>query len=269
MGEEKSANSANSYGVDMNWYADSGATDYVTGELHKLTMKDNYNGSDQIYTANRSGMYIKHIGQSIIRTPLHVPQASKNLAYVHHIAFDNNVFFSLHPHVFFIKDRESRKTLLHSKARGGLYPLPCNMTSTSDKHVLISSKNSTTQLHARLGHLSSSTIRFMLSKNNLPFSSDLSHESICDACQQEKSHQLPYPKSSSVSKSPLELVFSDVWGPACNSIRRNKYNYVSFIDDFSTFTWIYLLKHKSEVFQKFKEFQSLVELLFKKKILSI
>jgi hypothetical protein len=143
------------------------------------------------------------------------------------------------------------------------------MTSTSDKHVLISSKNSTTQLHARLGHLSSSTIRFMLSKNNLPFSSDLSHESICDACQQEKSHQLPYPKSSSVSKSPLELVFSDVWGPACNSIRRNKYNYVSFIDDFSTFTWIYLLKHKSEVFQKFKEFQSLVELLFKKKILSI
>jgi hypothetical protein len=88
MGEEKSANSANSYGVDMNWYADSGATDYVTGELHKLTMKDNYNGSDQIYTANRSGMYIKHIGQSIIRTPLcdlklnnvlHVPQASKTL----------------------------------------------------------------------------------------------------------------------------------------------------------------------------------------------
>jgi hypothetical protein len=29
-----------------------------------------------------------------------------------------------------------------------------------------------------------------------------------------KSHQLPYPKSTSVSTSPLELVFSDVWGPA-------------------------------------------------------
>jgi hypothetical protein len=49
---------------------DSGATDLVIGELDKLIMKDNYSGSDQIYMANGSGMYIKHIGQSIIRTPL-------------------------------------------------------------------------------------------------------------------------------------------------------------------------------------------------------
>jgi hypothetical protein len=67
---------------------------------------------------------------------------------------------------------------------------------------------------------------------------------------------------------PLELVFSDVWGPTCESVGRNKY-YVSFIDDFSKFTWIYLLKHKSDVFQKFKEFQTLVEWLFDKKILAI
>jgi hypothetical protein len=37
---------------------------------------------------------------------------------------------------------------------------------------------------------------------------------------------------------------------------------VSFIDDYSKFTWIYLLKFKSEVFQKFQEFQTLVERLF-------
>jgi hypothetical protein len=81
---------------------------------------------------------------------------------------------------------------------------------------------------------------------------------VCDACQQTKSHQLPYPKSDSVSKSLLELVFSDVWGPARDSIGRNKY-YVSFINDFSKLTWIYLLKNKFKVFQKFKEFQVLVE----------
>jgi hypothetical protein len=56
-----------------------------------------------------------------------------------------------------------------------------------------------------------------------------------------------------------------VWGPACVSIGRNKY-YVSFIDDFSKFTWIYLLNHKSEVFQKF---QNLFEWLFDRKILAI
>jgi histone deacetylase 1/2 len=37
---------------------------------------------------------------------------------------------------------------------------------------------------------------------------------------------------------------------------------VSFIDDYSKFTWIYLLKYKYEVFHKFQEFQTLVERLF-------
>jgi hypothetical protein len=64
-------------------------------------------------------------------------------------------------------------------------------------------------------------------------------------------------QSHHVSIAPLELTFSDVWGPAYNSIGRDNY-YVSFIDDFNKFTWINLLKHKYEVFQKFQEFQNLV-----------
>jgi hypothetical protein len=75
-------------------------------------------------------------------------------------------------------------------------------------------------------------------------------------------------KSTSVSSSPLELVFSDVWGPAPTSVGRFQY-YVSFIDDYSKFTWIYLLRHKSDVFQCFREFQNLVERQFDKKILAL
>jgi histone deacetylase 1/2 len=44
---------------------------------------------------------------------------------------------------------------------------------------------------------------------------------------------------------------------------------VSFIDDFSKYTWIYLIKHKSDVFQDFKNFQNLVERKFDKKIISM
>jgi hypothetical protein len=107
---EKSTNSAayspQSYGVDTNWYADSGATDHVTNELDKLAVRDTYTGGDQIYIAGGLGMHIAHVGNSIIRTPscnlkltnvLHVPQASKNLASIHRITSDNNVFFELHP----------------------------------------------------------------------------------------------------------------------------------------------------------------------------
>jgi histone deacetylase 1/2 len=81
---------------------------------------------------------------------------------------------------------------------------------------------------------------------------------VCDPCQQAKSHQLPYPISTSVSTAPLQLVFSDVWGPAPTSVGRHDY-YVSFIDGYSNFTWIYLLKKKSDALAAFVNFQKLVE----------
>src|SRR4051812_39649746 len=83
-----------------------------------------------------------------------------------------------------------------------------------------------------------------------------------------KSHQLPYPTSTSISTSPLQLVFSDVWGPAPTSVGRHSY-YVSFIDDYSKYTWIYLLKKRSDVFQVFHNFQALVECKFNSKMVAL
>jgi hypothetical protein len=91
---------------------------------------------------------------------------------------------------------------------------------------------------------------------------------MCGPCQRGKSHQLPYPKSTSVSHHPLELVFSDVWGPAPESVGRYKF-YVSFVEDYNKFTWISLIKFKFEVIQKFYEFQSLIEGIFNRKILVV
>jgi hypothetical protein len=259
MGEEKSVNTTQSYGVDLNWYADSGATDHMTRELDNLAINDSYHGGDQIYTTSGSSMHIKHISRSIIHTPyhdlhlnnfLHVPQYSKSLASIHRVASYNNVFFKLHPDVFFIKDRESRRTLLKSRSEGGLYPLPCTTSpSVPVKQVFGSNKTPQSRWHSRSGHPSTSIVRFVLSKKILPFVNDVSLDHVCDACQQAKSHQRSYPKSFSTSKAPLELIFSNVWDLACVSIGNNKY-YVSFIYDYNKFTWTYLLKHKSDVFQK-------------------
>ena len=80
---------------------------------------------------------------------------------------------------------------------------------------------------------------------------------MCDSCQLAKSHQLPYPISTNVSTVHLEQVLSDVWGPALVPIGKHSY-YVSFIDDFSKFTWIYLLKKHSNVYQVLLNFQQLV-----------
>ena len=59
-----------------------------------------------------------------------------------------------------------------------------------------------------------------------------------------------------------------MWGPAPQSVGRYQY-YVSFIDNFSKFTWIYLLRNRSEVFQVFLNFQQHVERLFNRKIITM
>jgi hypothetical protein len=239
------------YNVDTNWYTDTGATDHITSELDKLAVREKYHGADQIHTASGSGMPI--IGQSTIHTPdrnlqlcdiLHVLSTKKNLVSVHKLACDNNVFLEFHPNFFLIKDRDTKATLLEGPCRKGLYPLP---PMTGAKQAFGVNKVSFDRWHSRLGHTSISIVEKVLRTYKLPYVVDSNKDSLCDACQQAKSHQLPYPKSTSISSHPLELVFSDVWGPAPDSVGRYKY-YVSFIDDFSKFTWIYLLKFESEVF---------------------
>jgi hypothetical protein len=50
-----------------------------------------------------------------------------------------------------------------------------------------------------------------------------------------------------------------VFGPLLVPSLRKYVYYVSFIDDFSRNTWMYFLKKKFEVFDRFKEFKALVE----------
>ncbi|XP_044318111.1 uncharacterized protein [Triticum aestivum] len=60
--EEKGVNMVtDSYGVDTNWYADTGATNHITGELDKLTIRDKYCEGGQVHTASGSDMDITHV----------------------------------------------------------------------------------------------------------------------------------------------------------------------------------------------------------------
>jgi hypothetical protein len=109
--KDKAAHIA-SYGVDTNWYTDSGATNHITGKFSKLSTHDKYTGRDHVHTANDTGMKISHIGHSMLHTPssslhlnniLHVPHTSKNLLFVHKLTIDNNVFIELHPFLFLLR----------------------------------------------------------------------------------------------------------------------------------------------------------------------
>jgi hypothetical protein len=57
----------------------------------------------------------------------------------------------------------------------------------------------------------------------------------------------------------LELVHTDLWGPApVASLGGSRY-YITFIDDSSRKVWVYFLKNKSDVFETFKKWKAMVE----------
>jgi hypothetical protein len=81
----------------------------------------------------------------------------------------------------------------------------------------------------------------------------------CEHCIYGKQSLVRFPSGVTREKWILELVHSDVFGPVSVPSLGGSMYYVSFIDDFSRKTWIYFLRKKSKVFEKFKEFKSLVE----------
>jgi hypothetical protein len=77
-----------------------------------------------------------------------------------------------------------------------------------------------------------------------------------------------FPKVSQRLSGTFRIIIFGCMAPAPTSGGKHNY-YVSFIDDFSKFTWIYLLQHKFEAFQKLHDFQAHVERLFDRKVLAM
>lgn len=113
------------------------------------------------------------------------------------------------------------------------------------------------------GITASQILHHALKTNNISFTGTFSK---CHNCLLNKSPKLPFSRSNISSSYPLEIVQSDVWGPApFNSIDGFRY-YVIFIDHFSKYVWFYPMKLKSDVSLFFPIFKNLVEKQFTTKI---
>lgn len=115
-------------------------------------------------------------------------------------------------------------------------------------------------LHERMGHVNKRTIREMTEKGvvqGIKLSSKT--DFFCEPCQLGKSHRLPFKQKEAVKGTkPGEFFHTDVGGPmSVESLGGAKF-YVIFKDDASEFRHIYFIKHKSDVYEKFKDFEKMV-----------
>jgi hypothetical protein len=73
---------------------------------------------------------------------------------------------------------------------------------------------------------------------------------------------LPIPSAGSRATNSFEIIHSAVWGISPVISHANYRYFVTFIDYYSRYTWVYFLRHKSEVFSMFKLFLALVNTIF-------
>ena len=88
----------------------------------------------------------------------------------------------------------------------------------------------------------------------------------CEPCLMGKMTRTPFSGTMEQTTNLLEIIHTDVCGPMSVDARDGYRYFLAFTDDLSIYVYIYLMKHKSETFEKFKEFQSKVENHHNKKI---
>ena len=96
----------------------------------------------------------------------------------------------------------------------------------------------------------------------------LDYESLdaCEPCLMGKMAKTPFSRTMKQATDLLEIIHTDVCGPMSVEARGEYRYFLTFTDDLSRYGYIYLMKHKSETFEKFKGFQSEVENHRNKKI---
>ena len=63
---------------------------------------------------------------------------------------------------------------------------------------------------------------------------------------------MPFKDLTTIYNSPLQLIYIDSWGPAPILFSTGACYYISFLDDFSKYTWLYVLHSKYQAFSIFK-----------------
>ena len=238
------------------WVVDSGASNHMSNKLTNLYNFRPCSSSTFVSVADGKDVPVqgkgktKLVSKTIESEVLYVPSFPVQLLSVQQLTSTLNcdVLFTSDKVLF--QDRITKKTIGEGFQLHGLFYFSSDDRLCKGFQASFSSTNKHSLWHQRLGHPSESV--FNKIHPSLPKGTDG-----CDICHYSKSTRLPFNLSLSKSSEMFELVHSDVWGPFSLSIDGFKY-FVTFIDDFSKVTWVYLLKSKSEVFECFKDFHRLV-----------
>ena len=251
--------------ADDTWIVDSGATDHMSGNRGLFKTLRLCPENLRVKVANGVVTKVAGIGSVLlteyleVHNVLFVPALTCNLISVSKLIKGKRCRVIFDESGCTFQDLNSRRTIGNSKEWDGLYYLEgSNRRKRQANKALVSSHSNNEDVllwHQRLGHPSFDYMKHLFpslfNKNSVPFS--------CETCQLAKQKRSTYPQLSYKPTTPFTIIHSDIWGPAKTKTQANARWFVTFIDDHTRTTWVYLMKEKSEVNQIFQSFYSYVK----------
>ncbi|KAH9726106.1 hypothetical protein KPL70_008133 [Citrus sinensis] len=245
---------------DNAWWIDSGATKHVCKDRSLFKSYKAMDDGSVLYMGNSSTAIVKGkgnvqleftSGKTLTLTDVyHVPEVRKNLVsgsllnkFGFKLVFESNKFI-LSKGGTFVGKRYMYE---------GMFKLNINNMNVSSAYMV----DSLSLWHNRLGHVNVRRLHDMANLELIPKHENDMHEK-CKVCAQTKITRSPFPKIEKTS-SLLHLIRSDVCDMHSNPSKGGKKYFVTFIDDFSKYCYVYLLHSKDQVLEKFKTYKNEVE----------
>ncbi|MCO5588517.1 hypothetical protein L7F22_042474 [Adiantum nelumboides] len=258
----------------MIWYFDSGASRHITSRKDLFCSLDAAPAGKKVTCANNASYPIKGVGKILITISdssdlclpdvLYVLGIKKNLLSVSSLA-KNGLRVIFEDDRCIVRDRENGYPLITTGTlENGLFVL-----DRYEKQIHTCIAETKTQAmqdaelwHARFGHVGYGSLMTLQCHNMVHDLSllEMPPRHVCEGCVLGKMHRFAFSQDGSVRTTrKLQLVHSDVCGPMRTPSMGNSLYFVTFIDDFSRFCWVYPLKEKSDVFAVFQHYVSMVE----------
>ena len=266
---EKASLATNANGPE--WVLDSGASRHVAG---KSCVFESYNKhppthKGTIQTADGSKQPVVGVGtvkctsNISLSSVLHVPAFPVNLVSFSALIDQIDCRVILDKFGCEIQERQSRQMVGTGTRRRGLWYMDQEVQPDLVCAATMEDKEKQAMIHhCRMGHVSFDKMSRIfpdvmcgIGKGKLT----------CDACEYAKHTRATYVSKGLRSISPFMLIHSDVWKSPVVSMHGMKY-FVTFIDCYTRMTWIYLMRHKDEVFSCFQDFHALVKNQFKAQV---
>jgi hypothetical protein len=258
---------------DDMWIIDSGASRHMKEYQARLSNLNEKKTSYKVELVDKSTYPVEGIGQASIKLKtsinvhlsnvLYVPGLEKNLVSIscledkgNRIAFVDGKVLS------WPRDSSIENARVIGTREGNLYRL----LEQNDEALIHDEVNPNEFWHRRYAHINYQALPFLKKMVEGILELQSTHEGICKRCALRKNIKKPFPSNNNRSKETLDIIHSDACGLMPVKSLGGSLYYVIFIDDYSRKTWLYLLKRKDEVFNKFQEFKAEIENLTNKKI---